>query len=60
MKIAQGNPTSYLGHTLTWEKGRRLKSYDSDTNSNFIALLELIISINIKFGYSVNRKYWLG
>ena len=24
---AQGNPTSYLGHTLTWEKGRQLKSF---------------------------------
>ena len=24
----QGNPTSYLGHTLTWEKGRQLKSFD--------------------------------
>ncbi len=23
----QGNPTSYLGHTLTWEKGRQLKSF---------------------------------
>ena len=22
---AQGNPTSYLGHNLTWEKGRQLK-----------------------------------
>ena len=22
---AQGNPTSYLGHTLSWEKGRQLK-----------------------------------
>ena len=28
---AQGNPTSYLGHTLTWEKGRQLKSYDNNT-----------------------------
>lgn len=28
---AQGNPVSYLGHTLTWEKGRQLKSYDSFT-----------------------------
>ena len=28
---AQGNPTSYLGHTLTWEKGRQLKSFDSNT-----------------------------
>ena len=27
----QGNPTSYLGHTLTWEKGRQLKSYDNIT-----------------------------
>ena len=26
---AQGNPTSYLGHTLTWEKGRQLKSFDN-------------------------------
>lgn len=24
----QGNPTSYLGHTLTWEKGRQLKTFD--------------------------------
>lgn len=24
----QGNPTSYLGHTLTWEKSRQLKSFD--------------------------------
>ena len=28
---AQGNPTSYLGHALTWEKGRQLKSFDSNT-----------------------------
>ena len=27
---AQGNPTSYLGHTLTWEKGRQLKSFDGN------------------------------
>jgi len=26
---AQGNPTTYLGHTLTWEKGRQLKSFDN-------------------------------
>ena len=25
---AQGNPTNYLGHTLTWKKGRQLKSFD--------------------------------
>ena len=23
----QGNPTNYLGHTLTWEKGRQLKKF---------------------------------
>ena len=28
---SQGNPTSYLGHTLTWEKGRQLKKFDSNT-----------------------------
>ena len=28
---AQGNPTTYLGHTLTWEKGRQLKSFDGCT-----------------------------
>ncbi len=26
---AQGNPTNYRGKTLTWEKGRQLKSYGS-------------------------------
>ncbi|MBQ8683632.1 MAG: hypothetical protein IJ518_03830 [Clostridia bacterium] len=28
---AQGNPTSYLGHALTWEKGRQLKSFGNNT-----------------------------
>ena len=28
---SQGNPVSYLGHTLTWEKGRQLKKFDSNT-----------------------------
>ncbi len=28
---AQGNPTSYLGHTPVWEKGRQLKSFDTNT-----------------------------
>ena len=26
---AQGNPTSYLGHTMTWGKGRQLKKFDN-------------------------------
>ena len=25
----QGNPINYLGHILTWEKGRQLKSFDN-------------------------------
>ena len=25
----QGNPLTYLGHTLTWEKGRQLKKFDN-------------------------------
>lgn len=28
---ANGNPTTYLGHTLTWEKGRQLKQFDGIT-----------------------------
>ena len=28
---AQGNPVNYLGHALTWEKGRQLKSFDNIT-----------------------------
>ena len=26
---AQGNPLTYLGHTLEWEKGRQLKKFDN-------------------------------
>ena len=26
---AQGNPTSYLGHTLTWTQGNRLNTFDN-------------------------------
>ena len=28
----QGNPTQYLGHNLTWEKGRQLKSFEKVVN----------------------------
>ena len=28
---AGGNPTTYLGHTLAWEKGRQLKAFDGNT-----------------------------
>ena len=29
---AQGNPLNYLGHALTWEKGRQLKSFQKKEN----------------------------
>ena len=38
---AQGNPVSYLGDTLTWEKGRQLKTYSKDNK-------------NISFEYNAN------
>ncbi len=28
---AQGNPTTYLGHALTWSKSRQLDTYDNNT-----------------------------
>ena len=28
---ANGNPTTYLGHSLAWEKGRQLKQFDTFT-----------------------------
>ena len=45
---AQGNPVKYLGHTLTWEKGRQLKSFDGNTytyNANGIRTSKTINGI---------------
>ncbi len=33
---AQGNPVKYLGHTLTWEKGRQLKSCSIHRRNNTV------------------------
>lgn len=44
----QGNPTSYLGHTLTWEKGRQLKSFDTHTyayNANGIRVSKKVSGV---------------
>ena len=42
---AQGNPVKYLGHTLTWEKGRQLKKFD---------IIEY--TYNAFAGFSISRK----
>ena len=64
MKIAEGNPTSYLGHTLTWEKGRQLKSYDSNTytyNANGIRTSKTVNGVTHTYtldGIKILREVW--
>ena len=61
---AQGNPTSYLGHTLTWEKGRQLKSFDSNTytyNANGIRTSKTVAGIKHTYtldGTKILREVW--
>ena len=61
---AQGNPTSYLGHTLTWEKGRQLKSFDSNTytyNANGIRTSKTIDGVKHDYildGTKILRETW--
>ena len=61
---AQGNPTSYLGHALTWEKGRQLKSFDSNTytyNANGIRTSKTINGIKHTYtldGTKTLRETW--
>ena len=63
---AQGNPTSYLGHTLTWEKGRQLKSFDGNTytyNANGIRTSKTIGGIRHNYildGVKILRETWNG
>ena len=63
---AQGNPTSYLGHTLTWEKGRQLKSFDSNTytyNANGIRTSKTVDGIKHTYtldGTKILRETWEG
>ena len=40
---AQGNPTSYLGSTLVWEKGRQLKSFAGTANGGARWMIKLHI-----------------
>ena len=61
---AQGNPTNYLGHTLTWEKGRQLKQFDSNTynyNANGIRTSKTIGGIRHDYlleGSKILRETW--
>jgi RHS repeat-associated protein len=61
---AQGNPTSYLGHTLTWEKGRQLKSFDGNTytyNANGIRTSKTVDGVRHDFvldGTKILRETW--
>ncbi len=61
---AQGNPTSYLGHTLTWEKGRQLKSFDDITytyNANGIRTSKTVDGVTHTYtldGAKILREEW--
>ena len=61
---AQGNPTSYLGHTLTWEKGRQLKSLDNNTytyNANGIRTSKTVNGVKHTYtldGTKILRETW--
>ena len=63
---AQGNPTSYLGHTLTWEKGRQLKSFDGITytyNANGIRTSKTVDGVKHTYtldGAKILRETWGG
>ena len=61
---AQGNPTTYLGHTLTWEKGRQLKSFDGNTysyNANGIRISKTVNGVKHTYtldGTKILRETW--
>lgn len=61
---AQGNPTSYLGHTLAWEKGRQLKSFDDTTYTYNASGIRTSKTVNgIKHTYTLDgtkilRETW--
>ena len=61
---SQGNPTAYLGHNLVWEKGRQLKSFDSNTytyNANGIRTSKTVNGVvhnYILAGTKILRETW--
>lgn len=62
----QGNPISYLGHTLSWEKGRQLKSFDGNAytyNANGIRTSKTVGGIRHDYvldGAKILREVWNG
>ncbi len=63
---AQGNPVKYLGHTLTWEKGRQLKKFDNieyTYNANGIRTSKKINGVLHTYtldGTKILRETWDG
>ena len=61
---AQGNPLNYLGHTLTWEKGRQLKSFDGihfTYNANGIRTSKTVDGVRHDYlldGVNILRETW--
>ena len=61
---AQGNPTTYLGHTLAWEKGRQLKSFDNieyTYNANGIRTSKTVGGVKHTYtldGTKILRETW--
>ena len=61
---AQGNPTSYLGHTLTWEKGRQLKTFDGNAyiyNANGLRTGKTVNGVSYTYmldGMKILRQSW--
>ena len=61
---AQGNPTKYLGHNLTWEKGRQLKSFDGNTytyNANGIRTSKTVNGVKHEYtldGTKILKETW--
>ena len=67
----QGNPKSYLGHTLTWEKGRQLKKFvksdgtviDYTYNANGIRTSKTVNGVKHTYtldGTKILRETWDG
>ena len=62
----QGNPITHLGHTLTWEKGRQLKSFGGNTytyNANGIRTSKTINGVKHEYtldGTKILRETWDG
>ncbi len=61
---AGGNPVTYLGHTLTWEKGRQLKSFDTNTytyNANGIRTSKTVNGVTHRYilnGTKILKETW--